>query len=64
MNPWEAEWLSTHGRIVVAHPQYPSERHTMFTYVVAGTDPPVVFAAGEYSNGVYGFYVRDGSTDE
>jgi len=59
MNPWDAEWVSTYRRIVVAHPQYPRERHTMFTYEVAGSDPPVVFAAGEYSNGVYGFYVPD-----
>ncbi|HEX5591536.1 MAG TPA: hypothetical protein VFX65_14685 [Candidatus Limnocylindrales bacterium] len=53
------KWVSTHGRIVVAHPQYPRERHTMFTYEVEGTNPPVVFAAGEYSNLVYGFYVPE-----
>jgi hypothetical protein len=57
IDPWKVTWTSTHGRIVVAHPSYPNERHTMFTYEVADTDPPVVFAAGEYSNLVYGFYV-------
>ena len=59
INPWNVKWISTHRRIVVAHPEYPRERHTMFTYEVEGTDPPVVFAAGEFSNLVYGFYVPD-----
>lgn len=59
INPWDVKWIPTHGRIVVAHPSYPQERHTMFTYVVEGTDPPVVFAAGEYSNLVFGFYVPE-----
>lgn len=29
----------------------------MFTYEVPGPDGPVAFAAGEFSNGVWGFYV-------
>lgn len=29
----------------------------MFTYEVAGSDPAIVFAAGEFSNGVWGFFV-------
>jgi hypothetical protein len=57
VNPWDVKWTATDGRIIVAHPDYPSERHTMFTYEVAGAIPPIVFAAGEFSNGVWGFYV-------
>jgi hypothetical protein len=57
INPWAAEWIPTDGRITVAHPQYPSQRHTMFTYRIAGANPPVIFAAGEFSNGVWGFFV-------
>jgi len=57
VNPWEVKWTPTHGRITVAHPQYPSQRHTAFTYEVAGVTPPIVFAAGEFSNGVWGFFV-------
>lgn len=60
IDPWKVKWVATDGRIVVAHPSYPRERHTMFTYEVEGADPPVVFAAGEYSPLVYGFYVPDG----
>jgi len=54
---WATEWTPTHGRVVVAHPSHPNQRHIMDTYVVAGTTPPVTFAAGEFSNGVWGFYV-------
>ncbi len=56
VNPWSETWLSLYRRIVVAHPQYPRQRHTMDTYQVAGSDPPIVFAAGEFSNGVWGLY--------
>ena len=57
VNPWQRSWTPTHECITVAHPQYPSQRHVMFTYEIAGLDAPVVFAAGEFSNGVWGFYV-------
>lgn len=54
---WDADWTPTRGRIIVAHPQYPSHRHVLGTYEVAGTERPVSFAAGEFSNGVWGIYV-------
>lgn len=57
VDPWNVEWVSLHERITVAHPQYPNQRHAMNVYVVGGADPPVRFAAGEFSNGVWGFYV-------
>lgn len=57
INPWEVEWTATGGRIMVTHPQYPSQRHVMFTYEVKGSVPPIRFAAGEFSNGVWGFFV-------
>ena len=59
VDPWKIEWLSRHEHITVAHPQYPDQRHPMNVYDLAGTDPPVRFAAGEFSNGVWGFYVPD-----
>jgi hypothetical protein len=57
MNPWEVEWTSTGSRITVAHPQYPSQRHVMLVYEVTGSVPPIRFAGGEFSNGVWGFFV-------
>jgi hypothetical protein len=57
VNPWNVEWTPTHGNITVSHPQHPLEHHMMSTYEVAGADPPIVFAAGEFSNGTWGFFV-------
>jgi hypothetical protein len=57
VNLWQSEWTPTHERITVTHPQHSAQRHVMFTYQVAGTDPPIVFAAAEFSNGVWGVYV-------
>ena len=57
IDPWTVGWTSTGGHIVVAHPQYPNQRHSFPTYEVTGVTPPVRFAAGEYSNSVWGFFV-------
>jgi hypothetical protein len=57
VNPWQHEWTSTNGRFNVAHPSYPDQRHTMFTHELVGANPVLRFAAGEYSNGVWGFFV-------
>lgn len=56
-DPWQVEWAPTGERIIVAHPQYSAQRHVMSVYEVAGSDPAARFAAGEFSNGVWGFYV-------
>jgi hypothetical protein len=59
IDPWKVDWVDTRTSIVVAHPSYPSQRHSMFVYEAFGSEPPVVFAAGEFSNGVWGFYVPE-----
>jgi hypothetical protein len=59
IDPWQVSWVDTRTWIVVAHPSYPTQRHTTHVYEVAGTDPPRVFAAGEFSNGVWGIYVPE-----
>lgn len=64
MNPWEHEWISTGGRVVVAHPSYPSQRHTMKTYELLRPQGPITFAAGEFSNGVWGFFVPSLTQDD
>jgi hypothetical protein len=55
----ERQWVSSHEKIVVSHPSYPSERHTMFVYRLEIDGRTIKFAAGEYSNGVWGFYEPD-----
>ncbi len=57
VDPWSVTWTADSGRITVAHPSYPSQRHVMTVYEVAGSAPPIRFAAGEFSNGVWGFFV-------
>jgi len=54
---WETPWIPTRERITVPHPQYPNQRHAMWTYRVVTLERSVEFAAGEYSNGVWGFFV-------
>jgi hypothetical protein len=54
---WDATWRATGQKITVAHPSHKSQRHHMAIYEAADTDPLIVFAAGEFSNGVWGFFL-------
>jgi len=60
VNPWnfdQSEWHSTgEDPITVAHPCYPAQRHSMYVYELALPGRKIKFAAGEFSNGVWGFY--------
>jgi hypothetical protein len=58
---WDVSWVPTGDRITVAHPQYPNQRHSMWTYRVDASESAVEFAAGEFSNGVWGFFIPDRS---
>jgi len=58
INPWKVVNRSSTGeKIIVAHPSYPAQRHTMRVYVLDPEHGGSVFAAGEFSNGVWGIYV-------
>lgn len=60
IRPWSVgRWMSADRVITVAHPSHPRQRHTMSVYRVAGSAGEVTFAAGEFSNGVWGFYVPE-----
>lgn len=54
---WKHEWRRRGESITVAHPSYPAERHTMFVYEIDLPGRHIKFAAGEFSNGVWGFFV-------
>ncbi|MFN8076058.1 MAG: hypothetical protein U0Q15_11635 [Kineosporiaceae bacterium] len=60
VNPWSlAAWGAPLGTIVVAHPSYPAQRHIMSIYrPFRPGGGPVEFAAGEFSNGVWGIFQR------
>lgn len=54
---WQKRWEPVRvGSVVVAHPSYPAQRHSMSVYTLSEVDPAVFFAAGEFSNAVWGFY--------
>jgi hypothetical protein len=57
VNVWAHEWQRCSGEtITVAHPSYPSQRHAMFVYDLAVPGKNIRFAAGEFSNSVWGIY--------
>ena len=58
LNPWQIKWHSLNDApITVAHPSYPQQRHSMWLYELHAEGKIIKFAAGEFSNGVWGFYV-------
>jgi hypothetical protein len=58
LNPWQLEWHELDETpIIVPHPSYPSQRHSMEIYELHANNKIVKFAAGEFSNGVWGFYI-------
>jgi hypothetical protein len=60
LNPWKMKWHSLKlPEITVAHPSYPKERHSMSQYELRTEFKSVRFAAGEFSNGVWGVYVPE-----
>lgn len=62
LDPWQHEWRSLkRPALALPHPSYPHQRHRMDIYEIASAGRKVVFAAGELSAGVWGFYVERGS---
>ena len=57
LNPWKHPWSSLRKTIIVAHPSYPSQRHRLWVHAIEQGGDDVAFAAGELSNGVWGFAV-------
>jgi hypothetical protein len=57
VNPWLFEWTRIEcAPICVARPSYPNQRHQMHVYQVVSCGVRTQFAAGEFSNGVWGFF--------
>ena len=55
---WLQEWRRTgEDALELPHPSYRHQRHRFDVYEVGSISDPVRFAAGELSNGVWGFYV-------
>ena len=56
---WKHEWKNTKERIDVEDPLY-HQRFSFVVYEIRNEDKSVRFAAGEFSNGIFGFYTCTG----
>ena len=57
LDVWKHKWRDTKERAQVKDPNY-HEDFTFDIYEIRHGDRVVAFAAGEFSNGLWGFYVR------
>lgn len=58
LNPWDHKWRHLDlPPLIVPHPQYPHQRHKMDFWEIGEGDHVVRFAAGEFSNQAWGFYL-------
>lgn len=58
LDPWKLKWHQVRDfTITVAHPAYPHQRHVMSVHEIRCEVRTVRFAAGEFSNGVWGLYL-------
>lgn len=56
VNIFDYEWQDTHKSVKVSHPIYGGEyKFSIYTVVINGQERE--FAAGEFSNCVWGFYL-------
>ncbi len=54
---WKHEWTDTKERVSVEDPLY-RQKFTFHVYEIRSSDKVVRFAAGEFSNCMWGFYAR------
>jgi hypothetical protein len=57
LNIWDYEWKNTDERVSVKDPLY-GQDHTLTVFEISDQNTTVTFAAGEFSNCVWGIYQR------
>jgi hypothetical protein len=58
LNVWDHRWARrSDDPVELPHPAHPMQQRRMFVYEVSADGKKVVFAAGELSANVWGFYV-------
>jgi len=60
IDPWKHSWRALDQEVWMRHPSWPTQLHDLPTYEITAGDRTIVFAAGELSNQVWGFYVPIG----
>ena len=57
LNIWESEWKDTRERVVIKDPLYGKD-FTLSVYEIVKGQTTAKFAAGEFSNCVWGIYLK------
>jgi hypothetical protein len=57
LDVWKHEWRDTKERLQVKDPRYQKD-FTFHVYEIGDPARAVTFAAGEFSNCIWGFYIR------
>lgn len=60
-NVWDHNWKLTGETALVVDPQHGAPREFEVWRIVGARGMDIVFAAGEFSNGIWGFYVPSGA---
>ena len=53
---WKEEWRPVGKDVRLPDPHYANQVHVLSIYENGPLDDPVRFAAGEFSNGIFGFF--------
>ncbi len=57
LDVWSHEWRDTTERASIKDPRHQHD-YTFWVYEMGNPDAAVTFAAGEFSMGMWGFYIR------
>ncbi|MFD0861555.1 hypothetical protein ACFQ1M_05005 [Sungkyunkwania multivorans] len=57
INVWEHKWNSDYESIIVKDPKY-GDLKKLTKYWITTNDETIEFVAGEFSNTIYGFYLK------
>ncbi|ABG57731.1 conserved hypothetical protein [Cytophaga hutchinsonii ATCC 33406] len=57
LNIWDHDWMNTAEKIQIKDPLY-AQDYTFTVYEITNGPVAVAFAAGEFSNGVWGIYLK------
>jgi len=58
LNPWSYEWIDLNYTVNVPDPLHHNQIHNLRAYQITDQTKTVYFAAGEFSSGVWGFYLK------
>lgn len=62
INIWEKSWLNQNISVEVTDPKY-GEKKLFTVFKILEENKEIEFAAGEFSNFVWGFYIRKNKED-